>query len=385
MDGLAVVAGHAVDDDPGRPVWIRLVASDERRGRADRRPVGGRQLPRSRRRGPRVALDDRERDEPPGPVDEPGQEVGHARVGGVGDECRRPVAPVAGHGAVEPADPTVERVLHVEPRREHVGVVPVGVEQDADDRPVGVEVAGVFVGLDDGRPPLPQPDDRRLGAGQDGRQHGPDERRRVEPGPDEEMDEPAGRGRLTVGPGDRQEVAAAGGDRVCDELLAADGRDAGRVGGVELGLIGIDRGQGLRHGDPVDDGAPGGVHDVVHGVAPGDRDPRPGNGLAVVGRPAGVAAACLRPGGAGQDERGRGRRAGGAEDVDPLSGGDRTGRSGRLEPARDLLDAPGHRAAGRRVNGRTRRPGRGARPRRGGARGRPGRSTACWLPGRPPR
>ena len=41
------------------------------------------------------------------------------------------------------------------------------------------------------------------------------------------MDQPAGRGRLAVGSGDGQQVAAPGRDRVGDELLAARGRDAG--------------------------------------------------------------------------------------------------------------------------------------------------------------
>ena len=123
---------------------------------------------------------------------------------------------------MEPADPVFEGGHDIGPRREHVRVIPVGVEEHPDHRSEGIEVAGVLVGLDDGRLARPQPDDRRLGARQLGRQDGADERRRVESGPDQQVDQPAGRRRLAVGAGHRHEVAAPGRDRVGDELLAAD-------------------------------------------------------------------------------------------------------------------------------------------------------------------
>ena len=57
------------------------------------------QLARRAIRRDRVAHDDGERDQPARPVDETGQELGDARVAGVGHERRRTVSPVARHGA----------------------------------------------------------------------------------------------------------------------------------------------------------------------------------------------------------------------------------------------------------------------------------------------
>ena len=51
-------------------------------------------------------------------------------------------------GRAEPGD---ERVDHRRLVGEHVGVVPFGAGQDGDVGPIGVEVAGVLVGLDDER------------------------------------------------------------------------------------------------------------------------------------------------------------------------------------------------------------------------------------------
>ena len=300
-------------------------------------------------------------------------------------------SPVARHRPVEPPDPALERRDDVRPGREHVGVVPVGVEQDPDDRPVRVEVAGVLVGLDDGRPALAQPDDGRRGTGELRRQDGPDEGRRVEPGPDEQVDEPAGRRRLAVGPGDRQQVTAAGRDRVGDELLAADGRDPERMGRVELGLVRIDRGQRLRDGDPVDERlAPAGSTTWSMVVAPDDRDAGclGGRRCSGVGSP-GVTAADLGSGGAGTGVS----AAEAAEPAAPrtwiaLTGGDRTGRPGRLEAAGDLLDAAGHQPAAR--PGST--GGRGGRRRASASaasmsssRAAPALAIACSPPGRPSR
>ena len=156
--------------------------------------------------------------------------------------------------------------------------------------------------------------------------------------------------------GHRQEVAAAGRDRVGDELLAADGRDAGQVRRVELGLVGIDRGERLRHGDPIDDGRPVGIDDVRRIVAPGDRDAGARDRVAVAGRLTRVAAADPGARGVGQEERGRGRRAGRADHVDPLARLDGQRRPGGLETAGDLVDAAGHRPAAGSVIGP--RPGR---------------------------
>ena len=58
----------------------------------------------------------------------------------------------------------------------------------------------------------------------------------------------------------------------------------GRVRRVELGLIGVDRRERLRDGDPVDDGPPVPVDDVRDVMAPGDRDPGRCDGGAVAGR-----------------------------------------------------------------------------------------------------
>ena len=109
---------------------------------------------------------------------------------------------------------------------------------------VGVEVAGVLVGLDDERR-------RRCPSGRsragrrviDVRQQRPDEARRVRAGRDEDVDEPAGRRALAVGSGDADQRPADG--RIGDDLLPRLERDPGGARGVQLRMVGVDRGERL--------------------------------------------------------------------------------------------------------------------------------------------
>ena len=389
LDRGTGVAREAVDAQGRAPGGVRRVLGDQGCRGTGRRAMAFGQVGTSSSRVD-APLDDLGDDEPPRPVRETWQELGHAPVARVRDESGQASRAVPGQRTREPPDPAFEGGDHRDPVREHVGVIPIGIQQDADGRPVRVEVPGVLVGLDDGRPPLPQPDDRRTGTADRGRQDGADERRRVEAGPDEKVHQAAGRGRLAVGPGDRQEVATARRDGVGDELLAAPGRDAGVAGRDELGVIGGDRGEGLRDRDPVGLRTAVRVGDVGRVVPPGDRDPGIAEGIAVGRRLARVAAGHVGAGGAGEEERGRRRGPGRAEDMDPRARDDRPGGPGRFEAPRDVLDRSGHEPAARgpaapppRPGDRRRPPGsRWIRPPAGAARAPNGRSPSCWRPGR---
>ena len=134
---------------------------------------------------------------------------------------------------------------------EDVGVVPLGAGDDRDVRPVGVEVAGVLVGLDDERPrrsprapsPAAPPVTRR-------RQQRPDERRWIQAGRD------AGRARASppscscrASRRRRRGVrpTAASATTCCHGSIGIPAARAAR----ELGVVRVDRGQGLRDGQAV--------------------------------------------------------------------------------------------------------------------------------------
>ncbi len=132
-------------------------------------------------------------------------------------------------------------------------MVPIGVEHDPDPRAIRVEVAGVLVCLDHEWPAgSADPDHRsRLAADERGRQQGPHEGRGILAGLVQEVNQPARRGRLAVRAGDGEERAAKAGRGVGDQLLAARRGDTRGMRGQQLGMIRIDRGQGLAHRDLV--------------------------------------------------------------------------------------------------------------------------------------
>ena len=301
--------------------------------------------------------------EPPGPVGEPRQELGHATVAGIRDEGRRTDSPVAGRRAVEPADPALERGDDVGPRREHVGVVPVGVEQHPD-RPAGTDRSCRRTRRPRRRSALPVPSrttDASAPVSSGGRT-APTKADGSSPARTEQVDQPAGRRRLAVGAGHRQEVAATGRDRVGDELLAADRRDR-RPGAPRGARAGRDRPRSApstrRSGRrrPPRRHRRRGRRSCCQAIGMPARLDR----VAVAGRLARVAAADPGPGGVGQQERGRGRRTGRADHVDPLA---RRRSNAAPGPARDRgrsrrrCGSPpggrvGHRApAGRRERSR---------------------------------
>ena len=337
----ARLAGQAVEDEArpaaGRRGRVRVVCRQRRRraGAGTDRPaqLGGQGRGIAARRG------DGGRQDSAGPVSEPGQQRGNPGIGRVGDEDRiRP----------EASDPGLEDVDHRVAVTEHVGMVPIGVEQHRDRGLVRIEVAGVFIGLDDERVAEPtaasEPDDRWcVGTGKGRGQQRADEGRGVLAGLRQEVHQPAGRGRLAVGPGNRQERPAERGGDIGDQLLAARRRDSRGMSGVQLGLVGIDRGQGLADGDPVDQRTAARANDVADVVLPGNRDARRLDAKAVGGWLARVAARHARPGSLAEQERCRRGAARGADHVDPLTAHDPPGRAGWLEAPADLLDAAGHR------------------------------------------
>ena len=213
-------------------------------------------------------VDQRREEKPSGPIREAGQELLYPLIVGAGNERRRLPCPIEG------PDPALEGRHHVRSRREHVGMIPVGVQQDADGRMIRVEVAAVLVGLDyeDGVPS--DSDDRRHAPCEGGRHEGADERRGILPIGEEEVNQPPSRGRLPVRSGHRDQACAPGRRGVGDELLATDRRDAGLASRDELRQVGIDRRQGLRDRDPVDDRAAAWPDDVGRVVSPLERNPR---------------------------------------------------------------------------------------------------------------
>ena len=216
-------------------------------------------------------------------------------------------------------------------------MVPLRAGQDRDVRPVGIEVAGVLVGLDDERRTRPDPGGRRRAAGQRPRQQRPDEGRRVGAGRDEGVDQPAGGRALAVRPGHAHERPPDGG--VGDDLLPGLDRHAGRPRRQELGVVGVDRGQRLGHGQPV--GAPAAGH-VLGGMLGRDLDAERLEGRRVRRRPARVAAAHQRPGSGRQQGRGARPGTGGPDDVDPLELADRAGLAGRRQPGTDAVRGGRH-------------------------------------------
>ena len=153
---------------------------------------------------------------------------------------------------------------------EDVGMVPFGAGQDRDVRPVGVEVAGVLVGLDDERRRRCR--GGRSPAGRRSRSLGSeraDECRRIRPGRDERMDEPAGGRALAVRPGHADERPPDG--RVGDDLLPRLERDAVPCARPPApGCRGRPRSSALVTADAL---GRGGGRDVRGGVLARDHDP----------------------------------------------------------------------------------------------------------------
>ena len=164
-----------------------------------------------------------------------------------------------------------------------------------------------------------------------------DERRGVRAGGHQQVDEPAGRRALAVRPGHADERPTD--RRIRDDLLPRFDRDPGVARGGQLGLVGIDRGQRLGHRQAV--GARRAGH-VRRGVFRRDHDPDRLERRRVGRGPTRIAAGHGRARVRREECGGAGSRAGGADDVDPLEGPDRTGRPGGLEARPDAVGGRGH-------------------------------------------
>ena len=246
-------------------------------------------------------------------------------------------------------------------------MVPLGRGQDDDRWPVGVEVAGVLVGLDDERVPIaPARGGRDTQARERRRQQRPHEGAGIAARGDQDVDEPARGGALAMGAGDPDQPAPGRG--IGHDLLPGLERDAGRPRGAELRVAGVDRGEGLGHREP---GGRVGVQHVRRVVRRRHDDAgRVERGR--VGPVAARVAAIDRGAGPRREQRRRGRAgAGRPDDVDALARADRPGVARRREPAPTS-------AASRTLIGPPRRA-------RSASRARPAPSHACSPTGRPSR
>ena len=156
--------------------------------------------------------------------------------------------------AFEPADPGREGLDDGLLRREDVGVVPLGRDEDRD--------APADTGRSCRRTRRPRPRSparprsaprpasaRRWTAGREAPTN-PDGSR---PAPARRCEDPARCRRLAVRAGDADEPPVAGGRGVGDDLLDALGHDPDVAGGHQLGMVRFDRGDRLGDREPVHD------------------------------------------------------------------------------------------------------------------------------------
>ena len=138
-------------------------------------------------------------------------------------------------------------------------------------------------------------------------------------------------------PGDRHERPPGG--RVGDHLLPRLQRDARRTGGGQLRMVGVDRREGLRDGQPV---RPLGTRHVRRVMGPGKRDAGRLEGRRVLRGATGIAAARDTTGALGKERRSARPGPRGTDDVDPLSGHDRPGCSRPGEAGPDSCGVARH-------------------------------------------
>ena len=278
----------------------------------------------------RRGVDDRVGHEPDRGVGEPVEDDLGTRISDVRDEGR-----AFGHAA----EPRLERVGHGALVGEDVRMVPFGAGQDRDVGPVGVEVAGIFVRLDDERRTAAVAGGRRWATGHRARQQRADEGGRIRPGCDERMNEPARCRALAVRAGHADERPAD--SRVGDDLLPRLERDAGRARGHQLRVVGVDRGEGLGDRDTL---RAWGGRDVRGGVLARDHDTDSLHGRRVRRWRAWIAGCHDAAGVDRQDGRRAGPGPGRADDVDPFHRPDGASRPRGLQPGPDSLCGGGHRS-----------------------------------------
>ena len=277
------------------------------------------------------------------PVAECAHDPPHAAIADVRDQDRPLPAPV------EPADPGDVRRDHGVLVGEHVGVVPLDRDQTADRGPIRVEVAGVFIGLDDEVPAAAHAGDRRRRRREVGRQRCADEPGRVPAALGEEMQQPSRGGRLAVRAGDADQAAASRRCCVGDDLLDLLRLDAGAGRREHLRMVRMHGGDRLGDRQPVDDGCAGLVDDVPGVVRRGDPHPGRGDRRRQMPHARGVACGHARPHGGGVDRRAGRSRAAHPEDMDPLACADGSRGARGREAARDLGGGAGHEDAGEGV------------------------------------
>ena len=283
-----------------------------------------------------------------------------------------------------PADPGLERRDHRLAVGEHVGVVPLGGGEDDDVGPVRVEVAGVLVGLHDERRRRAPARRRRRAMPGDGRRAAA--RRRTQPGPrprrTSDVDQPARRGALAVGPRDARRAA---GRRPRRRRPAA----TARAGCRRRARRRARGGPGRSPSAPWSRRAAPGCGPAVTWAAswlPRDRDPGGLERRRVRRRAARVAAVTVGARRGGEQRRRRCPGARGPHDVDPLAGPDRPRRTRRARARR--------RSRPRRARSRRSAPQRSvacassisraaARARRACSRSIAGHRNRRTSPGRP--
>ena len=317
LDGRAVARrrGHPAEEHARRTGCRRELLRDAP-GVAP--GAGSPRRPRSRR--PRSSRASRRG--APRPAPRPGSPTFATRTGGSATGPR-PHAP----------DPALERVDDGVLVGEDVGVVPLRGGEDRERRPVRVEVAGVLVGLDDERGVRPAAMRRRRSRRYRSRSSAPTNAVGSRPPSARTWTSQPEVVLLPWVPATPTRSRPR--RRVRDDLLPRLERDAEPPGRLQLGVVRGDRGQGLRHREPVrgDDAGPG---DVGRVVLPGHRRGRRRRGPSCTARGhPGRSRSRRRPPRPARTRRGARSRAGGAQDVDPLPRPDRPRVAGRREAGAD--------------------------------------------------
>ena len=262
-----------------------------------------------------------------GPIDRQALgDVHNPRVGDIGDQ--RGISWRVADPALEGGE---DRLLV----GKNVGVIPFSVEQHDDLRAVGIEVAGILVGLDQEDVAAAPARGARRAAREARVEQRTDECRGVAASADEQVNQPAGRGRLAVRAGDAEQGLAGRGRGVGNDLLPRFCRNAELYCRAELRVVRVDRCQRLGHGQAFRP-RPGIIRpqDVLRGVPPGKVNARLDERGAVRRRPARIAAADEGAGAVCQ-QNGRGRAgARRAEHMYPFkrADGSRLARRGEALP-----------------------------------------------------
>ena len=169
------------------------------------------------------------RQEAAAPVDEPGGERRSAATVDTDDSVPRPLPRCA--------KPGLECGHDCRLGGEDIGVVPLRVEDDCDVGSIGIEVASIFVRLDDEYVTPPPTRRGRRSPGQISGHQGAHEGGRVPAVPSKDMHEPRGRRGLPVRAGNGHQPSTLRGCGVSDDLLPGLHGDVGPSSGHKLRVV----------------------------------------------------------------------------------------------------------------------------------------------------